>query len=82
MFQTWAPLRTPKSELIVKKCDFQRVVHTSATRGLISEIESEQGKESIYYAGAYCVYGMGLLEQALISGRTTAENVLEELFVK
>jgi hypothetical protein len=82
LFQTYAPLRTPKSELIVKKCDFQRVVHTSATRGLISEIESEQGKGRIYYAGVYCVYGMGLLEQALISGRTTAENVLEELLVK
>ena len=80
VFQTWAPLRTPKSELIVKKYDFQRVVHTSATREMVSEIESEQGKGRIYYAGSYCVYGMGLLEQALISGRKTAEDVLEELF--
>jgi hypothetical protein len=82
VFQTWAPLRNPKPELIVKKCAFQRVVHTSATRGMISEIESEQGKGRIYYAGSYCVYGMGLLEQALISGRKTAENLLEDLFEK
>lgn len=79
VFQTWAPVHEPKAETIIKKACFQRVVHTTCTRSLISEIESEQGKDGIYFAGSYTVYGMGLLEQALISGRKAAESAITDM---
>eukprot|EP00980_Cylindrotheca_fusiformis_P029630 scaffold23625_cov137-Cylindrotheca_fusiformis.AAC.15 len=79
VFQTWAPLRVPKPGTILKKASFERVVHTTSTRNLISEIEAEQGKDGIYFAGSYTVYGMGLLEQALISGRKAAESVISDM---
>ena len=79
VFQTWAPLHSPKPETIIKKASFERVVHTAATKVVVSDIEAEQGKEGFYFAGSYTVYGMGLLEQALISGRKAANSVLDEL---
>jgi hypothetical protein len=79
VFQTWAPLHLPRSETIIKKAEFQRVVHTTATKQLVSDVESKQGKEGIYYAGSYTMYGMGLLEQALISGRKAANSILDEM---
>ena len=80
VFQTWAPLHDPRPETIIKKAVFQRVVHTPDTRNLVSEIEAEQGKDRVYFAGSYTVYGMGLLEQALISGRKAAKSALDDLF--
>lgn len=80
VFQTWAPMHSPKPDTIIKKACFQRVVHTTNTRHLVSQIESLQGKEGIYFAGSYTVYGMGLLEQALISGRSAANRALDDLF--
>ena len=43
-------------------------MHTADTPRVLAAIEAEQGKDGIYYAGAYCVHGMGLLEQAAVSG--------------
>ena len=43
-------------------------MHTADTPRLLRDIEAVQGTDGIYYAGAYCVYGMGLLEQAAVSG--------------
>ena len=43
-------------------------MHTADTPRLLRDIEAVQGTHGIYYAGAYCVYGMGLLEQAAVSG--------------
>jgi predicted NAD/FAD-binding protein/cyclopropane fatty-acyl-phospholipid synthase-like methyltransferase len=80
VFQTWAPSHDPKPETIIKKACFQRVVHTTCTRNLVTEIESEQGKDGIYFAGSYTVYGMGLLEQALISGRNAANRAVADMF--
>ena len=65
-FETWNPLRTP--EHVQKQVYFQRTVHTKDTPRLLRDIEAVQGTDGIYYAGAYCVYGMGLLEQAAVSG--------------
>ncbi|KAL3943268.1 MAG: hypothetical protein SGBAC_002677 [Bacillariaceae sp.] len=81
VFQTWAPLHDPKPESILKKASFQRVVHTKETPRLLKEIAAAQGKDGIYYAGSYTEYGMGLLEQALISGRKAAQRVLDEVVV-
>ena len=40
--------------------------------------ESIQGKKNIYFAGSYCVFGMGLLEQAAASGKRAAEKLLDD----
>lgn len=79
VFQTWAPTHTPKPELTIRRSDFERVVHTQDAANYVSEIEKEQGKDGIYYAGSYCIYGMGLLEQALISGKNASDQVLHDL---
>ena len=49
-----------------------RVVHTVDTPSMIKEVASLQGQHNIYYAGAYSIEGMGLLEQAARSGRKVA----------
>jgi len=76
-FETWNPLRTP--EHAQKQVYFQRAVHTADTPRVLAAIDAAQGQHGIYYAGAYCVYGMGLLEQAAVSGVAAARHVLRDL---
>jgi predicted NAD/FAD-binding protein len=78
VFQTWAPTHAPKAELILRRSDFERVVHTKDAKAYIDEINELQGKDGIYFAGSYTVYGMGLLEQALISGKHASNTVLRD----
>lgn len=80
VFQTWAPLHPPRDEFVIQKSILSRVTHTSASKELVKRVEAEQGKDNIYYAGSYVVYGMGLLEQAAASGRIAGERVLDDLF--
>jgi predicted NAD/FAD-binding protein len=75
-FETWNALRSVEN--VQKEAFFQRVVHTRETPHILEEIESIQGKDSVYYAGSYCVYGMGLLEQAASSGKQAAEKLLDD----
>jgi len=79
VFQTWAPTHAPVEETIITRSDFERVVHSKETRSYITKIGREQGNDGIYYAGSYCVYGMGLLEQALVSGKEASDRVLNDL---
>jgi predicted NAD/FAD-binding protein/cyclopropane fatty-acyl-phospholipid synthase-like methyltransferase len=79
VFQTWAPTHAPKAELILRRSDFERVVHTKDAKAYIDEINELQGKDGIYFAGSYTVYGMGLLEQALISGKHASNTVLRDI---
>ena len=78
-YHQWAPRTRPREDLIIKECNFQRIVHTKSSKENLEAIEREQGERGIYYAGSYSVYGMGLLEQALISGTMEAERVLQDL---
>jgi len=80
VFQTWAPLKIPEDDLVIQKFELSRVVHTSLSKEKVKAIGEEQGKNGIYYAGSYAVYGMGLLEQAATSGRMAAELALNDLF--
>lgn len=80
VFQTWAPRHQAEPELLLQSSRFNRVVHTEDTRQLVAELRHVQGKDGIYYAGSYSVYGMGLLEEALFSGVKAGENVLTSLF--
>lgn len=75
-FQTWNPLRRPKN--VTKQVNFMRVVHTANTPRILKQIRSLQGEGGIYYAGSYCVFGMGLLEQAALSGQVVAEIIMAE----
>ena len=50
-----------------------RVVHTEKTQELLVEIEELQGNDNIYFAGAYAVPGMGLLEQAALSSKKVTD---------
>jgi len=79
VFQTWAPINTPKEDTIIRHSQFERVVHSNDARSYITDINKEQGNNGIYYAGSYCVYGMGLLEQALISGKEVSKLVLNDM---
>ena len=79
-FETWNCLHAPREESVIKTAHFKRVVHTIETPHLLREIEAEQGVGRVWYAGSYAVHGMGLLEQAAVSGRSAAAGVLEHLF--
>ena len=74
VFETWNPHHEPEN--VLKVCHFLRVCHTKDTAEILSEIEQLQGKYGIYYAGAYSIGGMGLLEQAARSGRKVSEMIL------
>eukprot|EP00957_Ditylum_brightwellii_P015839 1192787-Ditylum_brightwellii.AAC.1 len=50
VFQTWAPVRTPQHDKIMKKSDFTRVLHTEESKDLVARVDAEQGKRGIYYA--------------------------------
>jgi predicted NAD/FAD-binding protein len=76
-FETWNAFLPMKG--VTKEVHFQRVVHSEHTPQLLKEIEAEQGKGGIYFAGSYSVYGMGLLEQAAISGKKAAARLLADL---
>lgn len=76
VFQTWNPHIMPKADCILKEVNFLRVVHNSDTSDIQKEIHEQQGKHSIYYAGAYSVEGMGLLEQAAQAGEKVAAMIL------
>jgi uncharacterized protein len=77
VFQTWNPHTTPKPESVLKEVHFMRVVHTVDTPSMIKEVASLQGQHNIYYAGAYSIEGMGLLEQAARSGRKVAGLIIQ-----
>ena len=79
VFQTWSPAHQPQAELIIRKSEFERVVHTARSRSIISQIEHLQGKDGIFFAGSYSAYGMGLLEEALISGSRASTGVLSNI---
>lgn len=72
IFQTWNPHVLPRDSSIIKVVHFTRVVHTENTGEIIDKINAIQGENGIFYAGAYTARGMGLLEQAAISGKTVA----------
>ena len=82
VFQTWAPIRPPREDFVIQKFDFTRVIHTPLSKRMVKMVQEQQGKNGIYYAGSYAVYGMGLLEQAAQSGRIAAKLVLDDLFEK
>ena len=80
VFQTWNPHKKPKN--VLKECHFLRVVHTKDTPQVLKEINRVQGQNNIFFAGAYSVEGMGLLEQAAQSGRKVAKMILAKSDVK
>jgi predicted NAD/FAD-binding protein len=73
VFETWNPHKTPEN--IINETHFLRVLHTADTPNILKEIDALQGMHGIYFAGAYSVEGMGLLEQAARSGRKVAELI-------
>ncbi len=73
VFQTWNPHERPND--IIKECHFLRVVHTKETPNILAKIDQLQGENNIYYAGAYSMEGMGLLEQAARSGQKVARLI-------
>lgn len=78
IFQTWNCFKKPQGDKLLKEVYFTRVVHTAATPGIVERIKSLQGNNNVFYAGSYCVYGMGLLEQAVESAETVVDAILRE----
>jgi uncharacterized protein len=76
VFETWNPHHIPNH--VLKVCHFLRVCHTKDTASILSEIQELQGVNGVYYAGAYSIDGMGLLEQAARSGRNVAEMIIQK----
>jgi len=69
----WRSFAAPKN--VYKRCNFLRVVHSCETESILKEIGELQGANGIFFAGAYSVEGMGLLEQAALSGGNIVERI-------
>lgn len=52
------------------------MVHSADTPRILAEVAELQGTHNLYYVGAYSVDGMGLLEQAAISGQQVAARII------
>jgi len=79
LFETWNPHHEPKKELVIRDYSLHRVVHTAKNVEVFSEIEHIQGKDGIYFAGAYSIYGVGLLEQAISAAELVADKIRTEV---
>jgi hypothetical protein len=78
VFETWNPFHRPSR--IIKELHFLRVVHTRETPALLRRIDAMQGTAGgVYFAGAYAVDGMGLLEQGALSAKKVADLIHAEL---
>jgi hypothetical protein len=75
VFQTWNPHVLPAETDTLKVVHFQRVVHSADTPRILAEVAKLQGINGFYYVGAYSVDGMGLLEQAAVSGIQVAARI-------
>lgn len=75
VFQTWNPHVLPAEADTLKVVHFQRVVHSADTPRILAEVAKLQGINGFYYVGAYSVDGMGLLEQAAVSGIQVAARI-------
>jgi len=73
VFQTWNPHKRPAEDKVVAEFHFQRVVHTAeSSRRLRQTVDSLQGKEDCFFAGAFVPAGLGLLEEASKSAQAAA----------
>jgi len=79
VFETVNPRQLPKAELVIKEVHMQRCVHTPDSAALQAKIAALQGREGFYFAGAYAVPGMGLLEQACRSSREAVDAIRRDM---
>uniref|UniRef100_A0A7S1AS70 Methyltransferase type 11 domain-containing protein n=1 Tax=Noctiluca scintillans TaxID=2966 RepID=A0A7S1AS70_NOCSC len=78
VFETVNARHRPELHHIIKETFMHRVVHSTDTGRLQSELAESQGREGFYFCGAYSVRGMGLLEQAVASARWAADAVVRD----
>lgn len=74
VFQSWNPHRKPRN--VIKEVYMQRVAHTKLTARLVEDIAAMQGRNSFHFCGAYVLLGMGLQEEAAISGYQAAQRII------
>eukprot|EP00658_Telonema_sp_P-2_P027374 TRINITY_DN21147_c0_g2_i2.p1 TRINITY_DN21147_c0_g2~~TRINITY_DN21147_c0_g2_i2.p1 ORF type:complete len:135 (-),score=17.77 TRINITY_DN21147_c0_g2_i2:270-674(-) len=75
VFQTWNPQVEPRDETVLKTVYFQRVKHTNETRSLQRQLAMLQGRNACYFCGSYSTFGVGLLEQAVVSAERVAAMI-------
>ena len=74
VFQSWNPHKKPSN--VIKEVTMQRVAHTKLTAALVGDIAAMQGRNSFHFCGAYVLLGMGLQEEAAISGFQAAQRIM------
>jgi len=79
IFESWNPVATPAAELLIQDLKLDRPVYTPAMREVWPRIEAWQGTDGFYLAGAYCLEGMSLLEQACQSAYIAVEAVQRDM---
>jgi len=75
VFQTWNPHARPKHGDIIQESNFVRVFHTVESPRLHKAVVELQGRDGFYFAGAYAVPGLGLLEEACRSAEAAAAAI-------
>lgn len=76
LFQTWNPLVRPQDDKIIAERPFERPVlsYENAYKSLRT-IQTSQGRNNIWFCGAYSLFQVPLLESAALSGLLVAQGI-------
>lgn len=75
LFQTWNPIIFPKKELEEKRITFERPVVTMNTLKGMKKLNDLQGKNGVYFCGAYALRAIPLQENGVACARLIAEKM-------
>jgi len=65
LFQTWAPDREPAEDSVIFRWTFDRaILNNEAVEGIL-ELDKYQGRNNVFFVGAYSKYGIPLLENGV-----------------
>jgi len=75
LFQTWAPDREPAEDSVIFRWTFDRaILNNEAVEGIL-ELDKYQGRNNVFFVGAYSKYGIPLLENGVKSAIDICERL-------
>jgi hypothetical protein len=75
VFQTWNPIIEIDKEKILYEFSFERPIMDRAAADAVGTLERINGTGNIWFIGAYSIYGIPLLESAVLSAYRVVERL-------
>jgi predicted NAD/FAD-binding protein len=75
VFQTWNPRKEPAAESVIADFSFERPVVTFESAAAMRELQASQGRQHVWFVGAYSLFSMPLLENGLTSAIKVASSL-------